>query len=357
MHAHHLLSAAVNPPRDHAAEGRLDALAAAFAPFAEEPRWVAWRQEVRGSAKARSTKVPYDPSRCGPEWGWASATDPATWGTRAQAEQRAAALNDGSRVTGIGIALGPLGDLGNGAFLAGVDLDSSLTDGVLADWAASVLTVLQSYAEISPSGNGIKSFFLISEEHVRPFLDLIGVAATAWGCKRGIAGRDGSAHGPAIELYCADRYFTVTERLWNAAYPLPALLGWGQLQALAALVPPAPPQWSPQSSLGTTGRTIGGTNGSGVPKDFYAPGNVPGRGGDNSRSARAVRAALQRQPDSFAEMTAHLRTHPVDAGVRAWAAEVDDRQLQRLWQRFCAATATERAAALGDFDKRIGAGQ
>jgi putative DNA primase/helicase len=344
MPAQQLLSAAVNP----AAKGRLDALAAAFAPFTEERRWLAWRQEVRGSAKARPTKLPYDPTRPGREWGWASSTDPATWGTRAQAERRAKELNGDGRVSGIGITLGPLGDLGNGAFLAGVDLDGSIANGVLADWAASVLTVLQSYAEISPSGNGIKSFFMIHEERVRPFLDLIGVAATAWGCKRGIPGRNGSNHGPAIELYCADRYFTVTERLWSIEHPLPALLRWAQLQALAALVPPAPPQWSPM----TTGGTIRAANGSGAPK----PGNVPGRGGDNSRSARAVRAALQRQPDSFAEMTAHLRNAD-DAGVRDWAAEVDDRQLERLWQRFCAATAAQRAAALADFDKRIGAGQ
>ena len=337
MDAQQLLSAAANP----AAEGRFDALAAAFAPFAEEPRWLSWRLQVRGSAKAGPTKVPYDPTRSGADFGYGSSTDPATWGTRAQAERRAKELSRGG-VTGIGITLGPLGDLGDGAFLAGVDLDSSLANGVLADWAASVLAVVQSYAEISPSGNGVKSFFLIREEHVRPFLDLIDVPAGQWGCKRGIPGLDGSAHGPAIETYCAERYFTVTERLWSAAHPLPVLLAWTQLQALAALVPSAPPQ-RPRGAAGA-GLSRGSAR-------------RPGNGGDNSRSARAVRAALQRQPDSFAEMTAHLREHPGDAGVRDWAAEVDDRQLERLWQRFCAAPAAQRATALTDFDKRIGAGQ
>jgi hypothetical protein len=63
---------------------------------------MAWREEVRGSAK-----VPYNPHARGSGFGYGNATDPATWGTREQAEARAAAMANG-RMTGAGIVLGPI---------------------------------------------------------------------------------------------------------------------------------------------------------------------------------------------------------------------------------------------------------
>jgi hypothetical protein len=343
------------------------------------PRWLGWRQEVRGTAKARPTKVPYDPSRTGAEFSYGNAVDPLTWGPRHAAERRARELANGGAMTGIGIALG---DLGDGTFLAGVDLDSCLDlvrggipfvitqemqssllgfgytaedilnmtpqqaheiiakNDCLARWAAEILTVLQTYSEVSPSGNGLKAFFLIRAEHVRPFLDLIGVDKTAWGCRRGIPGLECSNHGPAIEIYASHHFFTVTERLWSIDHQLIAPVDWPQLEALAGLIPTA-------ASLATNNPAAKSAGGTAGPK--------PSDGTDNSRSARALRAALRRQPDTFEEMVEYLRNHPDDAGVREWADEVDDRQLRRLWERFCKAKAAQRVADLDDLDTRVGA--
>jgi hypothetical protein len=58
-----------------------------FDAVAQELRWVAWRNELRSG---KMTKVPYAPN--GKK---AKADDPATWGTRAEAEARAAKLVNG----------------------------------------------------------------------------------------------------------------------------------------------------------------------------------------------------------------------------------------------------------------------
>jgi len=41
--------------------------------FTDDPRWAAWRTELRGD---KATKVPYSPNG-----GKAKADDPSTWGT------------------------------------------------------------------------------------------------------------------------------------------------------------------------------------------------------------------------------------------------------------------------------------
>ena len=97
--------------------------------FAGEPRWVAWRNELRGD---KSTKVPY-----APDGRRAKADDPATWGIRAAARTRAAKIVNGQG-GGIGIQLG---DLGADTHLCGIDLDSCIADDdALAPWAAEILS-------------------------------------------------------------------------------------------------------------------------------------------------------------------------------------------------------------------------
>src|SRR3954452_2956512 len=58
--------------------------ATALDTLAGDPRWVVWRNELRGK-KGKPTKVPYAPGGDGK----AKANDPATWGTRSEAEARA----------------------------------------------------------------------------------------------------------------------------------------------------------------------------------------------------------------------------------------------------------------------------
>ena len=110
--------------------------------LADEPRWVAWRNEDRGR---KPTKIPY-----APKGQRAKADDPSTWGTRAEAEARAAKIINGQG-GGIGIQLG---DVGADMYLAGVDLDSCLVadgTGTLAQWAENILVAVPSYAEVSAS--------------------------------------------------------------------------------------------------------------------------------------------------------------------------------------------------------------
>jgi hypothetical protein len=269
----------------------------AFAALLDEPRWLAWREEERGGKK---TKVPYAARRQG---GLGSATDPATWGTHTEAEIRARHLDDGRKI-GCGTVLG---DIGDHLFLAGVDLDSSLDENrALAVWAVRIVSAVGSYAEVSPSGRGLKTFFYIRAEEVRPFLDRIGVDPDKWGCKRGIPGLSGADHGPGIELYCSHRYFTVTGGLWSADHPSIVLLERAQLEALATLIPPA-----------------------------AKPGGGPAAGGrDNSRSAKTFRAARDMKATSFEQMCEGLRRHP-DPKIRDWVREKGEtnggRELRRIW--------------------------
>jgi Family of unknown function (DUF5906) len=214
-------------------------------------------------------------------------------------------LINGAAKTGIGIVLG---DVGDNTYLCGIDLDSSLDEnGSVALWAVRILSVVRSYSEVSPSGRGLKTFFYVDAGAVRSFLERIGVDAAAWGCKRGIPGLSGADHGPAVEVYTAARYFTVTSRLWSIDHQRISLLDEAQLEVLAALVPP------PKTGAGTASD-----------------------GRDTSRSAQAFRAALAMGAASFEEMCERLRSHP-DAEIQDWVREKGeasgDRELHRIWDR------------------------
>jgi putative DNA primase/helicase len=242
-----------------------------FAELAGEPRWVAWRNEKRGDKLA---KIPYSPSG-----GMAKADDPTTWGTRAEAETRAAGLVN-EHGGGIGIELG---DLGGDSQVCGLDLDACLNQQTCAAWAEAIIAAAPTYGEISPSGTGLKLYFYVAREDVRPFLELIGVLAEQWGCRRAVPGHDGRDHGPAIEVYLSYRYFAVTGRRWPELPDKIVLFDWAALQRLAELVPP-PRQ---------TGAASGAT-------------------GDNSRSAAAFRiaCAAKSRGGTYEEMVEQLRRNP-----------------------------------------------
>jgi hypothetical protein len=325
----------------------------AFLSFEDARRWVVWRPEERNGGQV--TKVP-----CNADGTPVDITNPTNWLTRLEAEGGIRELVANDVAAGLGIVLG---DLGDDQHLCGADLDSSLSrDGIpfmltlpmreqllglgytgddirnltpqqaneilapnghLADWAQKILDVLRTYAEISPSGHGLKAFFYVAAHMVRDFLDRIGVPAGSWGTKRGIPGLSSANHGPAIEVYCAHRFFTVTGRLWSPAQQRIALVTSVQLAELAKLIP----------KRSTPGRPGGG------------PGSPSGEL-DNSRSGKAWRAALALHAGSFEEMCDGLHNH-ADPEIREWANEVDDRQLQRLWDRG-AGKVVEREAALAE---------
>jgi len=269
--------------------------------LASEPRWVAWRNEPRGG---KPTKVPYAVN--GKR---AKADDPATWGTRDEAEESAAQLVNGQG-GGVGIHLG---DLGNDRYLAGIDLDSCLDeDGTVASWAAAILLAVPSYAEVSPSGQGLKLFFYIARQDVRPLLDRIGAHHRQWGVRRDVPGENARDHGPAIEIYLSNRYFTVTNHKWPSAPNELILLDGMHLNRLGELIPPRKP-------AGSSYR----------------------KGADNSRSAIAFRngLAMQGAGQSFEAFCEAQRTDPRTA---AWYLEkgvVDGgRELYRIWEKAAAKT-------------------
>lgn len=137
------------------------------------PRWVVWKYEMRDG---KPTKVPHSA-----RGGMASSTDAATWSTHAEAT---AALSKGAW-DGIGFVFA------RGDGLVGIDLDDCAHNGELSADARAILAQFPTYAEISPSGTGVKLFMRGSLEGKARRRDV----------KRG------------IEMYADGRYFTVTGRI------------------------------------------------------------------------------------------------------------------------------------------------
>jgi putative DNA primase/helicase len=135
------------------------------------PQWICWRAEPHPSRR-KPMKTPYNPMT-GEK---ANIHDPETWGNFA-------AVVESYRIhyyDGIGLVLTQ--DDG----IVGIDLDGCITDGQLSTLAQEIVTLLDSYTEISPSGSGIRIFVTAD----------LG----------DFAGR----RGQGLELYNFNRYLSVT---------------------------------------------------------------------------------------------------------------------------------------------------
>ena len=123
--------------------------------FVAQSCWVAWRNDMRDG---KLTKVPY----CAPDR-HAEADDPSTWLTHDRAAALAEVIVNGTG-GGVGNRTGRCGDV----WLAGVDLDTCRDQqtGAIVSWARDVLDRLDTYAETSPSGSGVKALFLIHPEDI-----------------------------------------------------------------------------------------------------------------------------------------------------------------------------------------------
>jgi hypothetical protein len=150
-------------------------------------RFVGWREAPNPDPTKPPRKVPIRPR----DGRWGSSTDPDGWGTLAEA--RAAVPR--YRLSGVGVVLGD--------GLAGVDFDTCLEHGTgtLAPWARSWVGQLASYAEVSPSGTGVKALFFVD-----PVPELRAHKRTMG------KGANGAGHPPAIEFYTGGRFFTLTGR-------------------------------------------------------------------------------------------------------------------------------------------------
>jgi primase-polymerase (primpol)-like protein len=133
-------------------------------------QWAAWRWEKRGG---KWTKPPINPAT----GGYARNNDPDTWGSFETALWRMRK----DRLPGVGFMFHPHDGL------AGVDLDGcrDVRSGQIEPWALEIVGELDSYAEASPSGAGLKVF-------VRGDLP------------------SGRRRKGAIEMYDRGRFFTTT---------------------------------------------------------------------------------------------------------------------------------------------------
>jgi hypothetical protein len=150
------------------------------ASLAELDQWIVWRYEQRDGGKP--TKVPYQINGS-----HASSTDTKTWCSWDEALKTW--QQDPRRWSGIGFVFSP----GDPYF--GIDLDDCIdAAGKLKPWAQPIMERFsESYAEISPSGRGIK----------------------IWGNGRLPGGGTAFPLGDGgVEIYDQARYFTVTGNHW-----------------------------------------------------------------------------------------------------------------------------------------------
>lgn len=111
-----------------------------------QKRWAPWRAEFNVK-RGKFDKIPVraDDPRLG-----LSTANPAKWYTYD------AALAAHTRTRGDTMGIGYCMTHPHG--VVGVDLDGAVTEGVVDDWAAEIVTRLGGYAEFSPSGNGLRIF-------------------------------------------------------------------------------------------------------------------------------------------------------------------------------------------------------
>lgn len=120
-------------------------------------------------------KVPIDPKTANT----AKSNDPTTWGTYEQAKEL---LKKEPSLSGLGFMFS------NSPYV-GIDIDHCIKDGVYNELAKEIITLFQSYTEISPSGTGI---------HII--------------CKGKLASSGKKNSQLGLEIYDTGRYFTVTEK-------------------------------------------------------------------------------------------------------------------------------------------------
>ena len=139
-------------------------------------QWVIWKKE-------KGTKVPYNPSN-GKK---ASSTDPLKWGDIDEAMEGLKRY----KADGIGFVLTK-----DDPFVF-IDLDHVLENGrIKTDWAKELVEAIDSYTEISPSGDG---------------LHIIASGRMPDGIKHKTKYNDGSM----LEVYDSGRYMTFTGDVWN----------------------------------------------------------------------------------------------------------------------------------------------
>jgi hypothetical protein len=251
-----------------------DAPPAALAHLRDEKRWVAWRYLLKKAKKGKWkwTKPPVNP-HTGKA---ASVSDPATWGTF---DDALAAMHKYG-LAGVGLVLYEAGGV------SGIDLDDCIIDSdCLTPLAAEVIEYAETYAECSPSGEGIRLF--VSGDVAKTLKD----------------------DGTGIEVYDHGRYLTVTGRHFDGT-PTEIRSAPRTLARLTAEV----------EANREAKRARGKPNGEGAPRPNgkSANGHVHAGGGDFFKNVNA--AALARLDDWVPVLLPTARKH----ATGAWRVTSED---------------------------------
>ena len=139
-------------------------LPAALKPYAGFPHWVIWRFEERSGKKTKVPFRPKQPSR------YASSKDPETWSDYQTALN---ALDDHGDFDRVGFCL-------MDSELAAFDIDDCIDqDGSIHAWALALIKRCNTYAEITPSGRGLRIIGVsVSGEELQRKLNVPGTAIT-----------------------------------------------------------------------------------------------------------------------------------------------------------------------------------
>jgi primase-polymerase (primpol)-like protein len=134
-----------------------------------EPRWVGWCLE--------DNKIPTNPLTNR----YAKTNQPETWGTYQQAQDWVTARRqeNSQRTYGVGLVLGTRA--GKVWYLGGVDLDTCRdpNTGVIEPWAQKIINRFASYTEVSPTGTGVKIYFLYNKKDIPTFKRLSNHSSSA----------------------------------------------------------------------------------------------------------------------------------------------------------------------------------
>lgn len=151
------------------------------------PQWIVWREELRNGIP---NKTPYQMN--GIE---AESDNPKTWTTFDEIKNY-----DSEKFSGVGFVF-------SGSDMFGIDLDSCIKpDGNLMPWAEAVLKSCPTYAEVSPSGVGVK---LIGYGNLKLEESKTGKTFRK-GLKAAVEGKN-----PEIAVWQRKRYFAMTGNVYD----------------------------------------------------------------------------------------------------------------------------------------------
>jgi hypothetical protein len=178
----------------------------------DSPRWAPWRAEWN-PGKKKYEKIPHRADRPS-----AGLSNKSTQGWSPFHKAMAVYLSDPERFAGVGYLMTGEKVAGGGPSefhphnITAIDLDHCVKGGVVDPWAAEVVAKLDSYTEISPSGNGLRVM-------------LVGSVARDW-----------VNHERGIEVYggTAARFVTITGQRVAGSPPTIRAARAGALDAIAA---------------------------------------------------------------------------------------------------------------------------